>query len=329
MLDLRAETAPWAEGSERGMLGIGFNPVDGRLFLYFNDPASDSHVVSYALDANGRPDPASRWDVLFVDQPGVGHKGGGIVFEDNGVMMLALGDGGGSRGRDAQDYTKLLGGIIRIIPRTTGPGYDIPGDNPFIGQPNIAPELFAKGLRNPWGFCLDEATGDLWITDVGEDTIEEVNHMPAGTSGMNFGWYFLEGSNVRNDGAPEPNQKPVWEYRHDEFGPASIGGCPYRGADIPALNGAYVFSDMSGPMFAIGEGYTPVRLQPARAGTHRHGGQDGHRRRADHPDAQQRRLPAGAGLIREHRTENTSWAGRTATVDGGGGRQRRRPDDHD
>ena len=202
VLDLRAETAPWAEGSERGMLGIGFNPVDGRLFLYFNDPASDSHVVSYALDANGRPDPASRWDVLFVEQPGVGHKGGGIVFEDNGIMMLALGDGGGSRGRDAQDYTKLLGGIIRIIPRTTGPGYDIPGDNPFIGQANIAPELFAKGLRNPWGFCRDEATGDLWITDVGEDTIEEVNHMPAGTAGMNFGWCFLEGSNVRNDGAP-------------------------------------------------------------------------------------------------------------------------------
>jgi glucose/arabinose dehydrogenase len=260
VLDLRGEVAPWAEGSERGMLGIGFNPVDGRLFLYFNDAASDSHVLSYALDANGVPDPASRWDVLFVDQPGIGHKGGGIVFDENGVMMLALGDGGGSRGRDAQDYSKMLGGIIRIIPRTNGPGYDIPGDNPFIGQEGIAPEIFAKGLRNPWGFCRDAATGDMWITDVGEDTVEEVNHIPIGTSGMNFGWYFLEGTQVRYDGAPQPNQPPVWEYLHNEFGPASIGGCVYRGAAIPALQGAYVFSDMSGPMFAIGEGYTPVRL---------------------------------------------------------------------
>ena len=261
VLDLTAETAPWAEGSERGMLGIGFNPVDGRLFLYFNDPASNSHLVSYALGADGKPDPTSRWEVLFVEQPGIGHKGGGIVFDENGVMMLALGDGGGSRGRDAQDYSKLLGGIIRIIPRTGGPGYDIPGDNPFIGQEGIAPELWAKGLRNPWGFCRDAATGDMWITDVGEDTIEEVNHMPAGTAGMNFGWWQMEGSNVRDEPTAQPNQLPVWEYRHDEFGPASIGGCVYRGSAIPALNGAYLFSDMSGPMFAIGEGYVPVRLQ--------------------------------------------------------------------
>lgn len=266
VLDLRAETAPWAEGSERGMLGINFNPVDGRLFLYFNDPDNDSHLVSYALDANGIPDPASRWDVLFVDQPGVGHKGGGIVFEENGTMLLGLGDGGGSRGRDAQDYTKLLGGIIRIIPRTDGPGYDIPGDNPFIGQEGIAPELFAKGLRNPWGFCRDAATGDMWITDVGEDDVEEVNHIPAGTLGMNFGWYFLEGTSVRYDGAPEPNQPPVWEYLHSEIGPAAIGGCVYRGAAIPALNGAYLVSDMSGPMFALGEGYAPVRLSLAEEG---------------------------------------------------------------
>ena len=261
VLDLTGDTAPWAEGSERGMLGIGFNPVDGRLFLYYSDPSSDSHVVSFALDSAGKPDPASRWEVLFVDQPGTGHKGGGIVFDENGVMLLALGDGGGSRGRDAQDYSKLLGGIIRIIPRTTGPGYDIPGDNPFIGQFGVAPELFAKGLRNPWGFCRDTATGDMWITDVGEDAIEEINHIPAGTGGMNFGWWPLEGTDVRSAAdVPEPNQKPVWEYRHDQYGPAAIGGCVYRGSAIPALNGAYLMSDMSGPMFALGEGYAPVRV---------------------------------------------------------------------
>ena len=261
VLDLRGEVAPWAEGSERGMLGIDFNPIDGRLFLYFNDAESDSHLVSYALDAAGKPDPASRWDVLFLDQPGIGHKGGGIIFDESGQMYLALGDGGGSRGRDAQDYSKLLGGIIRIIPRTTGPGYDIPGDNPFIGQADKAPELFAKGLRNPWGFCRDTATGDMWITDVGEDTIEEINHIPFGSGGMNFGWWQMEGTTVRSEPTAQPNQLPVWEYRHDEFGPAAIGGCVYRGSAIPALQGAYLMSDMSGPMFALGENFAPVRLQ--------------------------------------------------------------------
>ncbi|CAN5837007.1 PQQ-dependent sugar dehydrogenase [soil metagenome] len=268
VLDLTGETAPWTEGSERGMLGIGFNPVDGRLFLYYNDPSSDSHVVSYALDEDGTPDPASRWEVLFVDQPGIGHKGGGIVFDDNGVMMLALGDGGGSRGRDAQDYSKLLGGIVRIVPRTSGPGYDIPADNPFVNQFGVAPELFAKGLRNPWGFCRDAATGDIWVTDVGEDTIEEINHIPAGTSGMNFGWWPLEGTRVRSaQDVPQPNQMPVWEYRHDEYGPAAIGGCVYRGSDIPALYGAYLISDMSGPTFALGEGFAAVRINLPEQGS--------------------------------------------------------------
>ena len=273
--------------------------TDGCSSTSTTPPATRTSCRTHS-DADGRPDPASRWEVLFVDQPGIGHKGGGIVFDENGVMMLALGDGGGSRGRDAQDYSKLLGGIIRIIPRTSGPGYDIPGDNPFIGQEGIAPELFAKGLRNPWGFCRDAPTGDMWITDVGEDTVEEVNHIPAGTSGMNFGWYFLEGTQVRYDGAPQPNQPPIWEYLHNQFGPASIGGCVYRGAAIPALQGAYVFSDMSGPMFAIGEGYAPVRLPPARAGPHRHGREDGRRRRADHPDVAQRRVSPGPRVTWMH-----------------------------
>ena len=275
------------------MLGIGFNPVDGRLFLYFNDAASDSHVVSYALDANGRPDPASRWEVLFVDQPGIGHKGGGIVFDENGVMMLALGDGGGSRGRDAQDYSKLLGGIIRIIPRTTARATTSPATTRSSARRASPPSCSPRACATRGASAATRATGDMWITDVGEDTVEEVNHMPAGTSGMNFGWYFWRAATSATTAPPQPNQPPVWEYRHDEFGPASIGGCVYRGAAIPALNGAYVFSDMSGPMFAIGEGYAPVRLQPARAGPHRHGRQDGHRRRADHPDAAQRRLPPG------------------------------------
>jgi hypothetical protein len=122
VLDLTARVSPHEPGSERGLLGLAFNPVDGRLFVYFTDVDVQSHVVSYAVGPDGVPDPASAWTVIDIPQPGVGHKGGGMSFDETGVLYLALGDGGGSNGRDAQDYTKLLGGIIRITPSTTGPG---------------------------------------------------------------------------------------------------------------------------------------------------------------------------------------------------------------
>ena len=152
------------------------NPVDGRLFLYFNDAASDSHVLSYALDANGVPDPASRWDVLFVDQPGIGHKGGGIIFDENGVMMLALGDGGGSRGRAAG----LQQAARRHHPHHSAderPWLRHPGGQP-VHRPGGHRSVVRQGLAQPVGLCRDAATGDMWITDVGEDTVEEVNPSP-------------------------------------------------------------------------------------------------------------------------------------------------------
>lgn len=260
VLDLTAVVSPHEPGSERGALGVAFNPVDGRLFVYYTDHEADAHLVSYALDDEGVPDPASAWKVMAIPQPGVGHKGGGMSFDENGVLYLALGDGGGSNGRDAQDYTKLFGGIIRIIPSTSGPGYTIPPDNPFLGDPARRPELWAKGLRNPWGFWRDPATGDLWLGDVGENTVEELDRIPAGTGGVNLGWYYLEGNEVFAQGGPADTFPPIFTYRHDEIGPAIIGGRIYRGSAIPELHGAYVFADMSGTFFALGEGDQVARL---------------------------------------------------------------------
>lgn len=254
ILDLTAEVSPYEPGSERGMLGSAFNPVDGRLFLSYTDAPMDSHVTSFAVDATGVVDLASRVEVLAEDQPdqGFGHKGGGLVFTPDGTMYLALGDGGASNGRDAQEPSSLLGGILRVVPRGAAAGYDVPPDNPWVAQPPYRPELIAKGLRNPWGFCRDSATGDLWLGDVGNESVEEINHVLAGQVGMNFGWYQLEGTSVRHEPTPEGAIPPVFEYTHDTIGPAVIGGCVYRGAAIPGLVGAYVFADLAGTVMALG-----------------------------------------------------------------------------
>ena len=104
VLDLTGTVSAWEPGSERGLLGLAFSPVDGRMFLYYTDLQAQAHLVSYAVGDDGKPDPASVWKVMDIAEPGVGHKGGGISFDDDGTLYLALGDGGGSRGHDAQDY---------------------------------------------------------------------------------------------------------------------------------------------------------------------------------------------------------------------------------
>jgi glucose/arabinose dehydrogenase len=260
VLDLRGQVSPWVENSERGLLGIAFGPVDGRLYLSYTDADVDTHVDSYALDTTGRPDPSTRREVIVIDQPGLGHKGGGLAFEPTGAMLLAVGDGGASSGRDAQDLSLLLGAIVRITPAVDADGYQVPGDNPWIATAGARPELWAKGLRNPWGFCRDAATGDLWTADVGNKTMEEVNRVPPGSGGVNFGWPYIEGSYVRQRGAPDGVTPPVFAYRHDDIGPAAIGGCVYRGERIAALRGAYLFADITGIAFAIGAGDVAVRL---------------------------------------------------------------------
>ena len=189
--------------------------------------------------------------MLFVDQPGIGHKGGGIIFDENGVMMLALGDGGGSRGRDAQDYSKLLDGHHPHHSADERPWLRHPGGWPFIGQEGIAPELFAKGFAT-WGLCRDAATGDMWIATSARTRSRRSTTSPP------HRWHELrlvlpEGTQVRYDGASGAQ-------------PATGVGVPARrvrpGVDRrlrlpqrrhPAPQGG-MLSDMSGPMFAIGEG---------------------------------------------------------------------------
>jgi hypothetical protein len=255
VLDLTGEVLDYRPGAEYGMLGMAFDPVDGRMILAYNGNDVHTRIVSYAVRDDGRPDPASVWDILRIEQPGLGHNSGHLAFDEDDNLLISMGDGGGSRGADAQDMTKLLGGVLRITPNRDGPGYGVPDDNPYVGREGVAPEIWAKGMRNPWRFSVDRATGDLWIGDVGESGWESIYRVPAGESGVTMGWPTFEGSHrvdFNPDVAPPADpMMPVHEYPHS-VGPAVIGGHVYRGRAIPQLRGAYVFMDMTGPVWAMG-----------------------------------------------------------------------------
>jgi Glucose / Sorbosone dehydrogenase len=255
VLDLTPEVMDYQPGAEYGMLGMTFDPVDGRLILGFNGNDGHTRIASYAVGDDGRPDHASLREILRIHKPGVGHNNGQLAFDADGNLFISMGDGGGSRGADAQDMTKLLGGLLRITPNRDGPGYTVPADNPYVGVAGVAPEIWAKGMRNPWRFSIDRATGDMWIGDVGESNWEAVYKIPAGQKGYNLGWPAYEGSHEAhfNDDVPPPPNRvmPVYEYPHS-VGPAVIGGYVYRGNAIPGLRGAYVFMDMTGPIWAMG-----------------------------------------------------------------------------
>ena len=253
VLDLRDRTSVLGLGSsETGLLGIVFDPRDGRMFLNFTDLDGDTTVSSWVVEG-GVADPGSEREVIVIDQPGPGHNGGGMQFDPEGNLYIGVGDGGASNGADARDLTNPLGSIVRIRPLLDGPGYEIPPGNPFLGNDDVAEEIFAFGMRNPWRLYRDPDTGDLWFSDVGNSTTEEIDLIPAGTSGQDFGWNLFEGSRRIRRG--EIDMTPaVFEYGRD-YGVAAIGGVRYRGTDIPGLRGALVFGDLLGRLILLGDGY--------------------------------------------------------------------------
>ena len=259
-IDLSAETATVETGSERGLLGLAFDPRNSRMYLDYTDLDNNTRVISFELDDDAVAVPDSRREILFIEQPGIGHNGGRLLFDDDANLYIGSGDGGGSNGRDAQDSSKLLGVILRIVPSLDGERYDIPADNPFADGIADRPEVWARGLRNPWTFSLDDETGDMWIGDVGNQRREEIDLVPGGTSGLNFGWYWFEGNHQRFSEVPEGLTPPVYDYPRSQ-GVGVMGGYVYRGHAIPELRGAYLFGDLGGPIWAIGaSGVTRLRV---------------------------------------------------------------------
>jgi len=188
---------------------------------------------------------------LQIAQPYSNHNGGDLAFGPDGYLYIGSGDGGSANDpqNNAQDLQSLLGKMLRIDVRAADPvggrPYAIPPSNPLAGRADARPEIWAYGLRNPWRFAFDRATGDLYIADVGQNTIEEVNFQPADSpGGENYGWRPLEGTRPTElDPVPDGTTPPVAEYTHAEGGCSVTGGYVYRGGALPALVGRYFFGD--------------------------------------------------------------------------------------
>jgi len=232
---------------ERGLLGITFSPDGARLYAYFTSREGDIRVDEWVVEGAG-VQPLSRRMLVSEAHPRSNHNGGTVTFGPDGLLYLGIGDGGGQGdpAGNGQALDTVLGKIVRIDPAPSGGrNYTVPADNPFVGREGARPEIWAYGLRNPWRWSFDRATGDVWIGDVGESQVEEVDVVPfAEAAGANFGWSLFEGSlpfAAPASAAPE-GVVPIAEYSHDE-GCSVTGGYVYRGEAIPDLRGAYVFGD--------------------------------------------------------------------------------------
>ena len=254
-LDIRDRVG--SEGSEQGLLGLAFAPDyahSGRFYVNYTDRRGDTVVARYQVAADpDLADPASERVVLRIDQPAANHNGGMLAFGPDGRLWIGAGDGGGSNDRygNGQNPGTLLGKMLRLdVTSDPDQPYAIPANNPWLnsdwnGQ-DVRDEVWAVGLRNPWRYSFDRDTGDLWIADVGQNRYEEINIVPAGSpGGLNFGWPISEGSHC----FPEDKvcdlsglEAPAFDYSHDDGNCSITGGYVYRGTQIPALRGAYLFS---------------------------------------------------------------------------------------
>jgi glucose/arabinose dehydrogenase len=306
LLDVSARLVSLGVGGEgtfdeRGLLGVALHPQfaeNGLLYTYTSEPVDgeadfstmpDGEVANHQSVVNewqvtepclaeSVVDPATVREVLRVDEPQFNHDCGALAFGPDGMLHISLGDGGAAddqgvghvEGGNGQDPGNVLGSILRIDPQGTDAAngaYGIPADNPFVGDETALPEVFAFGLRNPFRISFDTETGALYIADVGQNDIEEIN---LGEAGANYGWNTKEGTlcfdpNGDEDGfayecGPADDTTgltdPIAEYNHDE-GVAVVGGFVYRGEALPELGGHYVFGDyfhpasMSGRLFYL------------------------------------------------------------------------------
>ena len=252
LIDLRDRVA--MDDNEDGLLSVALDPrfeQNGHLWVYYS--ASGLPRVTrlsrftVAPDDLLRVDPGSELVVIEVGQPTLSHNGGAIRFGRDEMLYLGLGDGqagGADPLGHGQNPGTLLGSVIRIDVRdaSTRSPYAVPPDNPFVSTPGARPEIWAYGLRNPWRMAFDPATGALWAGDVGSNEVEEIDRIEAGG---NYGWNRFEGTRCTNREAgcdPEGTTLPVVVYGH-HLGCSVTGGVVYRGKEIPALVGHYLFAD--------------------------------------------------------------------------------------
>ena len=249
-------------GGERGLLGLAFHPdyaSNGYFYINYNTSIDEqlyTRISRFSVTANpNTADPASELILLQLAQPFANHNAGDLEFGPDGYLYFGLGDGGSGGDPDerAQNINVLLGKMLRIdvdgggIASDCGSSsnYTIPADNPLVGQAGCD-EIWAIGLRNPWRFSFDRQTGDMFIGDVGQQALEEIDYQPAGTGDVNWGWDIKEGT-----GCHEPSTgcdstgltDPIYEYGHSNGRCSISGGFVYRGSQYPALYGRYFYAD--------------------------------------------------------------------------------------
>jgi glucose/arabinose dehydrogenase len=247
-----------SHGNEQGLLGLAFHPAyaqNGQFYVNYTDRKGDSVIARFIVSGNdaNHADPGSEEQLMHIRQPYANHNGGSVVFGPDGYLYLGLGDGGsaGDPKGNAQSLNTRLGKILRIDVASGNP-YAIPAENPFTKA--RTPEIWAYGLRNPWRFSFDRLNGDLYVADVGQNSWEEVNVLPAGSlPGANFGWDYREGMHPYEGESPDGAvfNDPVVEYDHGQ-GCSVKGGFVYRGEALPAWKGIYLYGDFcSGKIWGL------------------------------------------------------------------------------
>lgn len=248
---------------ELGLLGLAFDPDfenNGYFFLNYTNNDQNTVISRFSINSSnpnlGNAD--SEELVIEIEQPYSNHNGGCIAFGPDGYLYIGMGDGGNSGDPQGfgQNMTSLLGKILRLD--VSSLPYSVPNDNPFVGNNNYFPEIWASGVRNPWKFSFDTQTGDLWIGDVGQNAWEEIDFQSSSSQGgENYGWNCFEGfASYENNGCNDNYTDPVHTYENNGYpNDCSItGGFVYRGTSYPNFNGHYVFGDYcTGKIFTLSD----------------------------------------------------------------------------
>ena len=246
--------------SETGLLGLAFAPdyaESGLFYVFFNRHEGNGNLYLEEFHRSvtdpDQADPYSGRVVLRIVKPWENHNAGMLQFGTDGYLYASVGDGDSGvldpPGAFAQTLDDLLGNILRIDPRETADGepYSVPESNPFVGVDGTRPEIWAYGFRNPWRFSIDPKTGDLLVGDVGEGTREEIDLIPAGKGGLNFGWPCFEGTVPFDPTATCPGAvAPILDYNHDTDLCSVIGGVTLHDPRLPSLDGAFLYGDLCG-----------------------------------------------------------------------------------
>ncbi|GAA3763908.1 PQQ-dependent sugar dehydrogenase [Salinactinospora qingdaonensis] len=247
-----------SSGNEQGLLGIAtasdFAQDPALYVAYTSAPDGTLTLSRFPMDSPSQSPVSAAGEEILLTQEHAdygNHNGGALAFGPEGYLYWSLGDGGGSGDPldNGQDPSTLLGTIVRLdVSQTCGDNnYCVPPDNPFVSDPEARSEIWVYGLRNAWRFSFDSADDSLWIADVGQGSIEEVNHLAAGEAGTNFGWSCMEGSTVFDEercASDADYTDPVFSYPHEDGACSVTGGYVYRGEEFTELaDGTYVMTD--------------------------------------------------------------------------------------